>query len=764
MSGSAFSAAVSGLKSNQTRLDVIANNIANINTYGFKASRVTFSDLLNQVLQAGSSPQGERGGTNPMQIGLGVKLASIDTVIGQGSIQNTGNPRDLAIDGDGFFIVKGGGGSYFTRTGNFNLDYNGTLLTGDGLKVQGYTQVTADGLSIDPNSSINDIRINFGEKLPARATNEVRYRSNLESTSHIFGTADLSSAGATGFTLAAGTMSPIAEANGAAVDDGSGTPISDSTAGNGDLIINGQEITFSWPAGWTWGDAKANAQYIADAINQESTTVYATVGSDDNLIIQSLFGGEGNDVIIEGDNTTAGFLAKIGLTAGTTSAPEASSSLAGKHEISIVDSVKATATTTTPVTAGALAGDTIIINDNSITFGATPASNTSAQNAQVIADAINATTGLNITATANANGTITLTHNLAGKSNIIAIEDTGTTGVTGLDTMGTLMANPFPGNPGNAANVNVVNNGADATISNVFTSDDGLTTWTREFTQTTAYGVESTLKDLSEYVLGDNPSKPLIPGVTLTGETLAPGQAVVTTYDAFEHTTSIDVYDSLGSSHFLTVTFRHTGENQWEWFAELPDEPNLDISNGTGTIEFDHNGTIISPNPTTPVSFTPAGANTMAIDLIFDGNGNPLQGATQFGTTSTTRAEYQDGYTSGILQTVAFDSNGVLNGSFSNGQVRPLAQIAIANFNNPEGLERAGNNTFKVSSNSGIPIISTPMTGGAGSITPGALEQSNVDLASEFTNMIISQRGFQANARVITTQDALLAEAVNLVR
>jgi len=160
----------------------------------------------------------------------------------------------------------------------------------------------------------------------------------------------------------------------------------------------------------------------------------------------------------------------------------------------------------------------------------------------------------------------------------------------------------------------------------------------------------------------------------------------------------------------------------------------------------------------------PMGADTLEVGLIFDGHGNSLQGVTQFGTTSTTRAEYQDGYTSGILQTVAFDPNGVLNGSFSNGQVRPLAQIAIANFNNPEGLERAGNNTFKVSSNSGIPIVSVPLAGGAGRIIPGALEQSNVDLASEFTNMIISQRGFQANARVITTQDALLAEAVNLVR
>jgi len=764
MSGSAFFAAVSGLKANQTRLDVIANNIANINTFGFKTSRVTFSDLLNQILKAGASPQGERGGINPMQIGLGVKLASIDTIMGQGSIQNTGNPRDLAIDGDGFFIVQGENGTSYTRTGNFNLDYNGTLLTVDGLRVQGYSRLVPDGLSIDTNSSIDDIRINFGQKLPARATTEVRFKSNLDAGSNIYGTARLTSAGSTGFTLAAGTMLPIAAAVGTAVDDGSGTPLADSVAGNDDLVINGQEITFAWPAGWTWGDANANAQFIADAINEQSTTVYAYVGENANLVVQSLFGGDINDVIIEGDTTTPGFLATIGLTAGSVSAPEASGSLAGKHEISITDATRATATTTIPVTAGALAGDTIIVNDYSITFGATDPSNTSAENAQVIVDAINATTGLNITATANANGTITLTHNLAGKSNIIVVEDAGATGVTGLDTIGIYTDNPFPAPPGGNPQAYVVDNGTDAMVSNTFTSDDETVQWTRTFAHTTPYGVESTLEDLSYEILGDNPARPLIPGVTLTADTLTPGQAVVTTYDAFEHTTSINVNDSLGATHLLTVTFRHTGENTWEWSADLPEEPNLTLTNSEGELSFDYNGIIISPNPSSPITFSPMGADDLEMDLIYDGHGDSLQGITQFGTTSTTRAEYQDGYTSGVLQTIAFDPNGVLSGSFSNGQIRQLAMIALANFNNPEGLERAGNNTFKPSANSGVPIISVPLVGGAGRLVPGALEQSNVDLASEFTDMIISQRGFQANARVITTQDAILAEAVNLVR
>lgn len=765
MSGNAFFSAITGMKSNQTRLDVIANNIANLNTFGFKASRVTFSDLLNQMMSSASSPQGQRGGINPMQIGMGVRLASIDTLMGQGSIQNTGKNTDLAINGDGFFIVESEIGPRYTRTGNFIFDYNGTLLNPDGLRVQGYNTLTADGMSVDTNAEIGDIQLNFGEKLAARASSEIKFRSNLDAGSNVFGTAELNTVGTTGFTLAAGTMLPIATAEGTIVDDGSGTPLADSVAGNGDLMVNGQEITYAWPVGWTWGNSSNNAQFIVDAINEQSTTVYAYVGDANNIVVQSMFGGDANDVIIEGNTTTPGLLATIGLTNDTFVAPAPSSALSGLVEITVVDATQTSATTINPVQAGALVSDTFFINDVSITFPDTDAANTAAENALVVANAINSAVGLNITATGNANGTITLTSDLAGSSNLIAIENEGTAlGLLGLDSIGTLTTNPFPGAPGTALTAYVINTGTDATLTSTFKSEDGLTEWTRRFADSPVYGIASSLEALESYVLGDNPSLPLIPGVTLTADGINPGQASVKTNDAFEHITSINVLDSLGAPHFLTVTFRHTGENSWEWFADLPEEPNLALTGATGTIQFDSNGMITSPNPTTPIGFVPAGAESMEVKLVYDGAGDQLAGITQFGSSTTTRADFQDGFSMGILQTVAFDVNGVLHGSFSNGQVRPLAQIALANFNNPAGLERSGYNTFATSANSGMPYISTALNGGAGSIVPSALEQSNVDLASEFTDMIISQRGFQANTRVISTQNDILAEAVNLVR
>jgi flagellar hook protein FlgE len=765
MSGNAFFSAITGMKSNQTRLDVIANNIANLNTFGFKASRVTFSDLLNQMMSSASSPQGQRGGINPMQIGMGVRLASIDTLMGQGSIQNTGKNTDLAINGDGFFIVQSELGPRYTRTGNFIFDYNGTLLNPDGLRVQGYNTLTTDGMSVDTNAEIGDIQLNFGEKLAARATSLIGFRSNLDAGSNVFGTAELNTVGTTGFTLAAGTMLPIATAVGTAVDDGSGTPLADSVAGNGDLVINGQEITYAWPVGWAWGNASNNAQFIVNAINDQSTTVYAYVDSGNNIVVQSMFGGEENDVIIEGNTTTPGFLATIGLTDGTFVAPEPSSALSGLCEITVVDATQTSATTINPVQAGALVSDTFFINDVSITFPDTDATNTAAENAQIVANSINSAVGLNVTATGNANGTITLTSDMTGASNIIAIENEGTAlGILGLDSVGTLTTNPFPIAPGTALTAYVIDNGTDATITSTFKSDDGLTEWTRRFADSPVYGIASSLEALEPYILGDNPALPLLPGVTLTADGIRPGQASIKTNDAFEHITSINVLDSLGAPHFLTVTYRHTGENTWEWFADLPEEPNLSLTGATGTIQFDSNGMITSPNPTTPIGFTPAGAELMQVKLVYDGSGDQLAGITQFGSATTTRADYQDGFSMGILQTVAFDVNGVLHGSFSNGQVRPLAQIALANFNNPAGLERSGYNTFATSANSGMPYISTALSGGAGSIVPSALEQSNVDLASEFTDMIISQRGFQANTRVISTQNDILAEAVNLVR
>lgn len=169
---------IGGMRNFQTKLDVIGNNISNVNTFGFKKGRTTFKDLVSQQLAGASNPTDNRGGTNPRQIGLGGTMASVDTIHTQGSLQTTGRALDLGISGDGFFIVNDGGLSYYTRAGNFYLDRQGTLVTADGLKVQGY-QPNATGTGIDPNN-FGDLRVQAGNVIPPQATTEVSFKGNLD--------------------------------------------------------------------------------------------------------------------------------------------------------------------------------------------------------------------------------------------------------------------------------------------------------------------------------------------------------------------------------------------------------------------------------------------------------------------------------------------------------------------------------------------------------------------------------------------------------
>jgi len=760
MPGSALYAAISGMKSQQIKLDVIANNVANLNTFGYKSSRVAFSDLLSQTLRAASAPQSGRGGTNPVQVGVGVQLASIDTIITQGSIQTTGNLTDLAINGEGYFVVFDGTSLSYTRAGNFSLDADGALITPDGSRVQGWTELDNSGQFIDTSRTINDITVNFGEKIPGRPTSVIDYVSNLDAASYTFGTAELRAPGSTGLTIASGIAAPIASFTGTQM---TGFPLADGTTG--ELNLNGQDIDLDFTAaGFDWGPPLPNAfevaGFVADAINDQSTTVYARVGTNGNLILQNLFGGEGNDIIIQ--TSDALYLADLGLVTGTFTAPEADSSLAGLHTITIQDSTSATDTTTIPVAAGLIGPGSFDIMGTSgtvtINFPATDAANTSAQNAQVIATAINTVNDTDpdffISAVANANGTITLTSDLPGYNNQVILTDVGPA-VLNFDTLGTLDT---------VTGYYVVDNGTDASVSNSFASDDGLVTWTRTFTDATPFGTASDLDNLELLVLGDNPPLPLIPGVTLTAEALNPGQATVVTYDAFEHQTNITVFDSLSNSHQLKITFRHIGSNEWEWIASLPDEPQYELVNNTGTLSFGTNGVATNANPSVPIQFNPTGADTVSIFPIFDGNGTPIEGVTQFAAPSTTSAESQDGYSMGTLQAFGFDTSGTLQGVYSNGLTRPLARLTIAVFSNPAGLQRGGRNNWLSTSNSGLARYAAPRTSGAGEILGGSLEQSNVDPATEFSDLIIAQRSFQANSRIITAQDSILQEVVNLVR
>ncbi|MDP1889371.1 MAG: flagellar hook protein FlgE [Gemmatimonadaceae bacterium] len=422
---------VSGLRNHQVRMDVIGNNISNVNTVAFKAGRVTFKEGFAQLLQGASRPPGDLGGINPIQIGLGMQIGSVDMMFNQGNLESTGLATDLAIQGDSFFVVKKGTQNYYTRSGNFQLDADGQLVSPtNGFVVQG--RMAVSGVFVD---GVQNITLPVGQKTAAKATDSTALGGNLNAAAPIF----------VGAFDAAGR---------------------------------------------------------ADPLNKDSYS-------------------------------------------------------------------------------------------------------------------------------------------------------------------------------------------------------------------------ES----------------------------------------------SITVYDSLGNQHNLKLQFWKTAADTWSWQVDGTNLPaGFTPPNATPqTLTFDTAGILVTAAPTSPpvIGFTPSGAGPVAVTLDL---GTGINGITSFAGSNTAVLKDQNGYEAGQLQDFTIDRTGLVTGSFTNGTNVVLAQIVLADFNNPGGLLRVGDNMYSVSGNSGGAVLGYALEGIQSTLTSGALEMSNVDLAQEFTSMIVTQRGFQANSRVITSSDEMLQELVNLKR
>jgi flagellar hook protein FlgE len=443
---------VAGLQNHQIRMDVIGNNVANVNTTGFKKGRVTFQDMLSQMVSGAAKPTDEVGGVNPKQVGLGMIISAIDTIHTQGSLQTTGKKTDVAVSGEGFFILKDGDRRFYTRDGAFSLDENGRLVNpSSGMRVQGWVAQNVAGENvINTSGDLEDMVIPVYSKDLPLATTDITYRCNLDQRAIAI------PEGAAPKTVLENTHTATIE-------------IYDSLGNTHQLRLNFQKA------------AGVNNQW----------TVTATVDGADAR-------------------------ANIGA-------------------------------------AGAAAN--------------------------------------------------TFTLNFDNNGNIISIVD-----------------------------------------------PDGDT--------------------LNQGVLQ----------IALT-------------------------YDVPGTEPAATQTFNLT----------------------LGT----------------------AGTAT---------------GITQAADTFTTKAIKQDGHGLGYLEDFKIDQNGVITGVYSNGVDRALGQIALATFTNPGGLEKAGENNYIVSNNSGLALVSPSGTEGKGKIISGTLEMSNVDLAEQFVDMIVTQRGFQANSRSITTSDQMLQEILTLKR
>jgi flagellar hook protein FlgE len=265
-------------------------------------------------------------------------------------------------------------------------------------------------------------------------------------------------------------------------------------------------------------------------------------------------------------------------------------------------------------------------------------------------------------------------------------------------------------------------------------------------------------------------------------ESIPPAFAVGNASATSNFSSSITIYDSLGNGHIVDVYFRKSVEapagNTWEWFGVVGANDSLSGATevqANGTVTFTNNGALNTESAETyPLAsggfdFNGGAALGQAIDFDFGTSiitdaGTGLDGTTQFGSPSATIFQSQDGYASGSLKSITIAQDGTITGIFTNGQTRAIAQVALAKFAAPANLQKMGKNLYAESTNSGQPVISIPGTSGTGTVLSNTLEQSNVDLAEEFVRLIMSQRGFQANSRMISTSDELMMELVNLKR
>ncbi len=535
MSSSSLNSGISGLKSSQTALNVIGDNLANLNTSGFKTSRVSFANELTQTISAALAPSGGLGGRNPIQVGTGTSVSSIDKDFSQGNLSPTGRPLDLAIQGDGFFILTNQFEDFYTRVGSFSLDKSNDLVeSGTGLKVKG---VTGNSINVPVNST-----------LPGKATTATDIAGNLNSEFSVGAVQHVNTT-----TSAYTTTGPVAAV---------------ATDTLNSLVQN-------------------TANYVAgDTIDIVGTEHNGTTISESFQWGASL------------DGTTLGDLRDF------------------------VTSKFGTAT-----------------------------------------------------ATIDTSGNIVLTADAPGQSDL------------------TLTISDSTGN---------------------------------------------------------------------TGTSTHPTYSSTTTGDGDVYVTTIPVFDTQGSSYLVSLTFDRTASNTWNV------TPTMKASDGSVTdaitaINFNANGSYASVSGTPTISITFPNSTSQTVTLDF-GTANAFSGLTQFGGTSSAASIDQNGFEEGFFSSTTINADGTVVALFTNGQTSKIDQLQLGTFSNPSGLSSVGNNLLSQTLASGSAVLKTALSGRVGSVVSGVLESSNVDIAEEFTKLIVSQRAFQANARTITTTDEVLQELVSIVR
>ena len=697
---------VSGLQSHQVAMDVESNNIANVNTTGFKYSRANFSDLLAQTKSIATAPQGNLGGKNAVQVGLGSTVSSTTRIFSQGSVQNSDKNTDVAIQGDGFFIVSPDAGNTYkyTRAGDFKFDAGGNFVDNNGFIVQGWLRDPKTG-KVDSTAPITNINVPPGLTTPANPTSEVTLKANLNS-------------------------GPLVESFSPAYQVPSGTPKSQAQPAideNGNPIESGDIGVMYNDRGEAFALQKGQGVWIS----------FDSAIKDDGGAVAS--GAAELDLTFELDD---GSTVQITTTGGEDTNTAAQN---GRRYVSAINAK--TAVTGISATYDLANNKIILENKNS-----SPSASHNIRLKQV-----NGGSGLTAGTVTTA---YTYTYDPTASSKPLNDNKTFRTVADLREAMEIQARDPDGDGVENNVEIKVNEYGKLEIINPGGKEQDKTLT-----IQVTAYRSD-TVTENEKFTTNMTALNSVLP----VG---SGGKAFSQSFNAATHSSSIDIFDSLGSKHTLRMEFRKTAldanmGSTWDMKISVPEPSTVDTTapynEKKGSIKFNSDGSLATFDPPN-VSFTGnnGSAPDQQVNLIF-GTTGAFDGMTSFDSKSATSGISQDGYTGGDLVGIRIDQSGTLIGSFSNGRSFGLAQIGMAKFTNNEGLSSDGGSVYTQTANSGDPIIGTAATAGRGFIQSSALEASNVDLSRALTQLIIIQRGYQANGKTITTSDQLLETLIGLKR
>lgn len=783
---------VSGLQSHQIAMDVEGDNIANVNTAGYKYSRANFSDLLSQTSKPATAPEGELGGKNAMQVGLGTQIISTQQIFTQGSLQTTDVWSDMAIQGEGFFVVSPDGGltKYYTRNGAFTRDVLGNFVDSNGYIVQGWMRDEDTG-TIDPTVPVTNINIEPGLSMPANPTTEIKYKGNLNTGEHIgtqsaaiysldsnHGWFDTSGNGIlTADKLFAPTrpastendtskdtlymdsknqvrlrergvdMGVIYDENGDALNLRDGQGIWVSYADARAIFSGDQGGGITVPKDGALLDININGIDIRKRVQNLDEVVEAI----NNFSVQtgvkaSVINGKQIQLTNQNNTGTTATAKNIKIYGNTGNAIQFDGKAANAFSAAVITAYQYTYS---PV--GGVA--THSYDDSAVRQFTTTEDLREAmqQDARKYINYDGSLLAYDAGAQAGAPRSAALLWRDDKNEYTAEAYKNKNDGVrVTVNAQGQFEINNPAGDAFNEDDYNgdTFTKGQDATAGDVITDDTVGGQGAKPDNKNTNEDdkiVTIAVTALSNDIVNTNTR--MEKAFSNLNGSLSIGASTGKTSSALKmsaHSMTTEFYDSLGSKHEITVEYRkvsYSPENGTEWSIMVtvpePGVINLDPEAGayknvvTGNIRFGTDGSLIGYSPST-INYTAnnGSAAGQTISLNFGTLGG-FDGITSYDEKSNTENIAQDGYTGGTLNGLRIDQSGKIIGSFTNGHSLALAQVSMATFTNNNGLEKLGGNVWGETANSGAPVIGAASTGSRGKINASTLEMSNVDLSLE---------------------------------